>query len=168
VLLEEGLHRLGGLEGSVGCNSTNAFADFISMLAQPPLFQVYVRVDHVSIHGLAMKVRNASLHSLHITIPRYPISQKRLAADELLLHGAISPINKKGQTFLHLAVLSRSTEIVAVLLDKGAVVSAQDLEGSTALHLVAGRFCAGTSLPSQATNVPRSTGKYLVQNFGGR
>jgi ankyrin repeat protein len=36
----------------------------------------------------------------------------------------VSPINKKGQTLLHLAVLSRSTETVAVLLDKGAVVSA--------------------------------------------
>jgi ankyrin repeat protein len=34
-------------------------------------------------------------------------------------------------------VLSRSTETVAVLLDKGAVVSTQDLEGSTALHLAA-------------------------------
>ena len=30
-----------------------------------------------------------------------------------------------------------SRETVAVLLDKGAVVSAQDLEGSTALHLAA-------------------------------
>src|SRR5579859_1478199 len=31
------------------------------------------------------------------------------AADERILHGAdISPINKKGQTFLHLTVLSRS------------------------------------------------------------
>jgi ankyrin repeat protein len=60
------------------------------------------------------------------------------AADELLLHGAdISPVNKKGQTFLHLAVLSRSTGTVAVLLDKGAVVSARNLEGSTALHLAA-------------------------------
>jgi ankyrin repeat protein len=34
-------------------------------------------------------------------------------------------------------VVSRSTETVPVLLDKGAVVSAQDLEGSTALHLAA-------------------------------
>jgi ankyrin repeat protein len=60
------------------------------------------------------------------------------AADELLLHGAdISPFNKKGQISLYLAVLSRSTETVAVLLDKGAVVSAQDLEGSTALHVAA-------------------------------
>lgn len=41
------------------------------------------------------------------------------AADEPLLHGAdTSPINKKGQTFLHLAVLSRSPNTVAVLLDK--------------------------------------------------
>jgi ankyrin repeat protein len=34
-------------------------------------------------------------------------------------------------------MLSRSTETVVVLLDKGAVVSAQDLGGSTALHLAA-------------------------------
>jgi ankyrin repeat protein len=59
------------------------------------------------------------------------------AADELLSHRAdISPI-KKRKTILHLAVLSRFTETVAVLLNKGAVVSAQDLEGSTALHLAA-------------------------------
>jgi ankyrin repeat protein len=45
------------------------------------------------------------------------------AADELLLHGAdISPINTKGQTFLYLVVLNRSTEIVAVFLDKRAMV----------------------------------------------
>jgi ankyrin repeat protein len=60
------------------------------------------------------------------------------AADELFSHGAdISLINKKGQTFLHLAVLSKSIKIVAVLLDKGAVVFAQDLEGSIALHVAA-------------------------------
>ena len=73
--------------------------------------------------------------ALHFTL----VCGHAKAADELLSHGAdISPINK-GQTFLHLAVLSRSTETVAVLLDKGAVVSAQDLEGSTALHVAAGQ-----------------------------
>jgi ankyrin repeat protein len=36
-----------------------------------------------------------------------------------------------------LAVLSKSPETVAVLLDKEAVISAQDLEGSMAFHLVA-------------------------------
>lgn len=44
--------------------------------------------------------------------------------DELLLYGAdISLINKKRETFLYLVVLSKSTEIVVVLLDKGAITS---------------------------------------------
>ncbi len=49
----------------------------------------------------------------------------------------MSPVNKKGQKFLHLAVRSRSVETVRVLLTKGAMVSAQGLEGSLALHLTA-------------------------------
>ncbi|PMD52988.1 uncharacterized protein K444DRAFT_542759, partial [Hyaloscypha bicolor E] len=60
------------------------------------------------------------------------------AADELLLYGAdISPINKKRKTFLYLAVLSRSTEIVVILLDKGAITSARDFKRSTALYIAA-------------------------------
>jgi ankyrin repeat protein len=67
-------------------------------------------------------------------------SRHAKAENELLLYVAdISPINKKGQTFLYLAVLSKSPEKVAVLLDKGVVISAQDLEGSMAFHLVADR-----------------------------
>jgi ankyrin repeat protein len=45
------------------------------------------------------------------------------AVDKFLLYGAdISPVNKKGQTFLHLVVLNRSTETVVVFLDKKTVV----------------------------------------------
>lgn len=58
-------------------------------------------------------------------------------AAELPLHGAeISTANKKGET-LHSAVKSRSVEVVAPLLEKGAVTSADDWKGSTALHLAA-------------------------------
>jgi ankyrin repeat protein len=45
------------------------------------------------------------------------------AADEFFLYGAdISPINTKGQTFLYLVVLNRSTEIIVVFLDKRTMV----------------------------------------------
>jgi hypothetical protein len=45
---------------------------------KPTSFKFMQVVNHVSIHRLAMKVRNASLHSLHIMIPQYTISQKSL------------------------------------------------------------------------------------------
>lgn len=50
----------------------------------------------------------------------------------------MSPVNKKGQIFLHLAVqssLSRSVEMVSVPLENGIAISAQDQKGSSALHL---------------------------------
>lgn len=65
-------------------------------------------------------------------------SRHTKAVNEFLLYGAdITPINKKGQAFLCLAVLSKSPETIAILLDRGAVISAQDLEGSIVFRLVA-------------------------------
>jgi len=62
------------------------------------------------------------------------------AAEERLLREAdTSTTNEKGQTLLHLAVNIGSPQMIALSLNRGAVVSMQDQGGKTALHLAAKR-----------------------------
>ena len=62
------------------------------------------------------------------------------AAEGLLSRGAdMSTTDEKGQILLHLAVESRSLQMVILLLNRGAAMSAQDYRGRTALHLAAER-----------------------------
>jgi len=62
------------------------------------------------------------------------------AAEERLLREAdTSTMDEKGQTLLHLAVDIDSPQMVALSLNRGAVVSLQDQGGKTALHVAAKR-----------------------------
>jgi len=65
------------------------------------------------------------------------LNKHRDAVKELFREEDLQGVDKMGNTLLHLAVSSRSVEMVALVLDKRASTSAQDHQGRTALHLVA-------------------------------
>ena len=60
----------------------------------------------------------------------------------------MSTRDEKGQTLLHLAVESRSPQMVTLLLNRGAAMSAQDHGDKTAFHLAAKR---GLPAPTPAS-----------------
>ena len=72
------------------------------------------------------------------TFLSYALKRKHIDICEFLLTSPIIDMNykdKRGNTYLHLAICNTNTELISTIIKKGADINAQNINGDTPLHI---------------------------------
>ena len=104
---------------------------FLTDVSYPPLFDLLLK------NGADLNQQDSDGNTpLHAFLLKSPIRKKYIASF-LSYKADIHAVNLKGQTPLHLTILTNDPNASWQLLRNGADVNKQDIEGNTCLHYVA-------------------------------